>query len=138
MWFKSTLIVIAILSLFAMTGCGSTSTPDLKLIAILYCGDDQGACDVSDDNSCRGSGRWNPLREDADIQIADNGNKVFEKHEMGPGNYDSATSTCTFSEDITMKSSARYRITIGDLGPFDITKTTLENQKWIATLEFNN
>lgn len=134
---RRSLSIIFALSLAFLSACGSTSTPDLKLILILACGENTDQCNISENDECEGRGRWNDLRDHEEIRIEDNGGTMFRRHDLQMGNYDEASNTCTFSEDIAMKSSARYHIYIGELGPFDITKTTLENQNWVATLEFN-
>ena len=125
-------------ALLFLTACGSTSTPDLKLIMILHCGADSDACTVEDDNACSGRGRWGQFRDSNDIVVNDNADKLVTRHEIEMGTFDSTSNTCTFSEDISMKSSTRYRIYIDDLGPFDVLKSTLEDQKWNHVLEFNN
>lgn len=134
--FLSTLFLT--LTLVVFSACSSTSTPDLKLVMILYCGGDGDSCNVEADDSCVGRGRWNDFRQDADIVINDTGGKLVKRHEMEAGTYDNILGTCTFSETIAMKASSRYEITVGDHGPFYITKSDLEKQNWAAVLEFNN
>lgn len=125
-------------SALVLAACSSTSVSDLKLIMILLCGSDDDACSIEEDNACEGHGRWDDFRDHNEIAVYDNSDKLMERHDLAMGTFDPSNNTCTFSETINVKSTARYRIFIDKRGPFDITKSTLENQNWTAVLEFNN
>lgn len=131
-------ILTLIATLMLMVACSNTSTPDLTLILILYCGDDGGACRMEDDNQCEGRGTWNDFRENSDIRVATNMGEVFKRQDLQLGNFDEGNNTCTFSEDINMKSSVAYQITIGNRKPIKIMKNDLENQNWKQVLVFND
>lgn len=131
-----------LLMLFAaatlLAACSSTSTPDLKLIFILHCGSDNDACSVEADNLCEGRGRWDQFRDHNEIVVNDNSDKLIKRQDLEMGTFDEGANTCTFSETIGIKSTSRYRIYVDDRGPFDVLKSTLEDQNWTLVLEFNN
>lgn len=121
-----------------LVACSSTSTPDMKLIMILHCGADNATCSIEEDNLCEGRGRWDQFRDHNEIVVNDNGDKLIKRQDLAMGTFDDVNGTCMFSETIAMKSSSRYRIYIDDRGPFDVMKSTLEDQNWTLILEFNN
>lgn len=131
-------LLTLLVSVAMLAACSSTSTPDLTLIMILYCGDDGNACRMHDDNQCAGRGRFNDLGDDRDIVIENDSGKQLSKHEMDYGQFDDVNNTCMFSETISMQSTSRYNIFIGDFGPYQIMKSALEDQNWTAVWEFNN
>lgn len=132
------ILAIVFTSVLLLAACSSNSTPDLALTIILHCGSDNDACSIEEETACEGRGRWDDFRDHNEIVVNDNANKLMARHDLSMGTYDASANTCTFSETIDIKSSARYRILIAERGPFDITKTTLEEQNWSAVLEFNN
>lgn len=121
-----------------LVACSSTSTPDLKLIMMLHCGEDNDACSIQEDNLCEGRGRWNQFRDHNEVIVNDNSDKLIKRQDLGMGTFDDINGTCMFSETISMKSSSRYRIYIDDHGPFDVLKSTLEDQNWTLVLNFND
>lgn len=131
-------ILMLFTTLALMTACSSTSTPDLKLIMILHCGTDNDACSIEADNSCEGRGRWNQFRDHNEIVVNDTSDKLMKRQDLEMGTFDDVNGTCMFSETISMKSTSRYRIYIDDRGPFDVMKSTLEDQNWTLVLEFNH
>lgn len=124
-------------ALLMLSACSNTSTPDLNLIMILHCGDNNDACDVEDDNTCEGRGTWGALQDSNEVRVHDNSDKLIKRQHMKMGTFDSDAGTCTFNETINIKSTSRYRIYVDKRGPFDILKSTLEDQEWTAVLEFN-